>query len=111
MDLYSLGMTVQDYLHPPPQYLDLEIGAYHHRLVRLSSCGSCSVSSKTSRTGTRSSRLSFSDASCSQASLKRPLSQHFSNLIYAPASRQSSLVSDGSRRSSLSLKSQLSNGS
>jgi len=119
MDLFTMGMTVDDYLHPPPQYLDLETGSPHHqRLVRLASCGSCSGESlivlqgntggsvaTSSRRGSRSSRLSFADVNFSPASLSRLPSQTILNLIHSPASRQSSLVSEGSRRSSLSLKS------
>merc|ERR1719410_1882069 len=35
-DLHTLGISVNDYLHPPLQYLDLEQG--HNRLAKLSFC-------------------------------------------------------------------------
>ena len=39
-DLFSLGVSVVDHLHPPPDYLDLERGAQSR--LSLSSCRSCS---------------------------------------------------------------------
>ena len=45
-DLHSLGISVNDYLHPPPQYLDLftdnlqylDLEQGHNRLAKLSFC-------------------------------------------------------------------------
>ena len=39
-DLFSLGVSVVDHLHPPPDYLDLERGAQSR--LSLTSCRSCS---------------------------------------------------------------------
>merc|ERR1711936_1185065 len=71
-DLRSLGISVNDYLNPPPayldlftdslQYLDLEQG--HNRLAKLSFCNEDGTS--------RNSRVSFSEeVECSNGSIRR----------------------------------------
>merc|ERR1711892_1629987 len=126
MDLFSQGLSVHDYLHPPPeypadslQYLDLEAG--HRRMSRLSfgssdgvaerlgrlsvaSCDSCSSGVYQERIK-RQSKSSFSEE-CSLGYIRRLSSNTLFNLQANSnsSSRKSSSSSEGSRRSSLASK-------
>merc|ERR1712012_677751 len=72
-DLHSLGISVNDYLHPPPQYLDLftdnlqylDLEQGHNRLAKLSFCND---------DGTGVSRVArLSVASCENCSHESPV--------------------------------------
>merc|ERR1712227_532489 len=72
-DLHSLGISVNDYLHPPPQYLDLftdnlqylDLEQGHNRLAKLSFCND---------DGTGVSRVTrLSVASCENCSHESPV--------------------------------------
>merc|ERR1719297_639191 len=51
LDLTNLGISVQDYLNPPPTYLDLEQG--HNRLAKLSFCRTTSTRRPPTSTSSR----------------------------------------------------------
>lgn len=102
-DLHSLGITVNDHLHPPPaylelfnddlQYLDLEAG--HSRMSRLSFC---------SPEGgiPRLARLSV--ASCATCSSDSPVIVPFQKEAGRDRASVSSRASEDSRKSSRSSK-------
>jgi len=95
-DLHSLGISVNDHLHPPPaylelfkddlQYLDLEAGA--NRMAKLSFCNSEGGSPRLAR---------LSVASCATCSSDSP--------VIVPIQKQNSRSSVSSRASSSSRKS------
>lgn len=104
-DLHSLGITVNDHLHPPPaylelfnddlQYLDLEAG--HSRMSRLSFC---------SPEGSVPRMARLSVASCATCSSDSPVIVPFQKEAGRERDRASvsSRVSEDSRKSSRSSK-------
>merc|ERR1712203_199516 len=117
LDLTNLGISVQDYLNPPPtyldlatdslQYLDLEQG--HNRLAKLSFCNE-------DGTVARLARLSV--ASCENCSAESPVVVPFrpdrsssSSSVSSSASAAASRRSSRNSRVSFSEEVECSNGS
>jgi len=97
MDLHTLGISVNDYLHPPPEYLDLcadnlqylDLEQGHNRLAKLSFCNE-------DGSVPRMARLSV--ASCENCSTESP--------VVVPVRSERSSISSSSSSSSSSSRRQ-----
>ena len=114
-DLHSLGISVNDYLHPPPQYLDLftdnlqylDLEQGHNRLAKLSFCDD-------EGNVPRMARLSV--ASCENCNSESPVVVPVRSPRSSTTSMSSSLASSSRRpsrnsRVSFSEEVECSNGS
>merc|ERR1711976_127901 len=112
MDLHTLGISVNDYLHPPPQYLDLftdnlqymDLETGHNRLAKLSFCND-------DGSVPRLARLSV--ASCENCNSESPVVVPVRPDISSAQSSSSSSSRKSSRNSRVSFSEEVecSNGS